>query len=206
MHDVHKANMDCTSANYRTLHVYSNRTLKLAQFGSAIALVACIMFVPFTLIENYVSGKHDPLLQAFLPFVDENTTIGYAILFVYHLGMLLFAAAGIMSGDLLPVILVIHLNTMAAILANMVDQLNTALEELPAHRRDSCELRRFFRNIILLQKEFCDQLKIFANIFEMIMLFEIITDAMSLCFIQIALLKVSANCGRNEGSGKCTGR
>lgn len=190
LHDVYKANFDCRTVNYRTMQKYGQLSLRLAQWGTLFAFVSCLTFLPLTLIKNFITGKREPLLQAFLPFIDESTTVGYNILFTYHLIFLLLGATGLVGADLLPIMLVVNLRMMADIFANMFNDLNDALVNLSANRRDSAELRRYFRNIILVHVEFCDYLKRFSSVFVFWLLNEIITDAISLCLVQVALLKV----------------
>lgn len=191
MHNVYKAFTDCGTVNYRSVQWYTKIELRVVQFGTIISFGSCMFFVPYTLFENWRTGQREPVLHAFIPFVDETTTGGYAISFTIHCGILLFFAVGIIASDLVPLLGSIHSNAMAKIIANMFDEMNAALVKLPANRRDSAELRRFIRNIIMVHSEFCDHYSQYAHCFRPFIFIEVYSDALSLCLIQVALVKVN---------------
>lgn len=153
LHSIYKANGDSRTNNYRSLKKYGHMSLIVVMVGAAMVCSSCAVFLPFTKLENYVTNKHEPLLQGYLPLVDANTDVGYFVLYVYHLMLLFLAGTGTTAVDVLLTLLVLHLWPMADIIQNMSDVLNERV--LERRSCESAEMERFFRNFILVHKEFC---------------------------------------------------
>lgn len=153
LHTIYKVNNNPHTKNYTTMKKYAKISMFVVVIGSMLVCSSCALFVPFTKLENYISNKRNPLLQGYLPFVDSTSDVGYFVLYVYHLLLLFLAATGTTAVDVLLTLFVLHLWPMSEIIQNMSDSLNECV--LDRRNRNSPEMDRFFRNFILVHKEYC---------------------------------------------------
>lgn len=189
LYEVHKVNMDPLSVNYKTLKKNAAVSLSVMKIGSFVVCSTCAIFVLFTLSTNYLNDKREFVLQTFLPGINENEDLGYAITLVYHMTVLCLAATGTSTADMRLVIFVLHLQPMGEIFRNMMEDLNNVL--LVPENGVTSEVQTFFRNLILVHRQFCSFLKLIGKIYKALIFVEVYTDAVVLCFIQFCILVVS---------------
>lgn len=190
LYGLYQANIDPTSANYRTLQKYAAMSLTIMKVGTFVVCSTCAIFTPITLLTNRLTDKREFALQSFLPGIDECDSTGYLITWLYHMAVLLLAATGTSAADMRLVLFVLHLQPMSEMFRNLMEDLNRAL--LVPRNRSSREVQTFFRNLVLVHLEFCSFLKLIGKIYRTTIFVEIYSDAIVLCFIQFCVLVVSS--------------
>lgn len=153
LHSIYKMNTNENTKNYQTLQRFGKSILMLTIVLSFFICTSCLLFVPFAILENYITGKREPLLQSYLPFLDSTTNFGYYVLYIQHMFVTFLAGAGTSAVDVLLTVFVLHLCPMAEIFQNLSDTLSESV--IDPSNRYSLELDLFFRNFILVHKEFC---------------------------------------------------
>lgn len=154
LHGVYKSNPIQTSANYSTLMRWGKIAYIVMRVSACIILASCVAFVPMNIVENFISDKRLPLLQTFVFGINEQTDIGYVLLYIYHLCMLFLAGVGTCSVDLLLIMFVIHMCPLVELYHNMFEVLNEAVKDPVG--RESKQMIAFFNNIIIMHSEICE--------------------------------------------------
>lgn len=186
---IHTVNPDPTTANYKSLKENAAISLNVMKFGAMVVCSGCAFFTPVTWLSNYLHDEREFALPIFVPFVDESTTIGFVITNIFHVIALFMAACGLSASDMRLVLFVLHLRPMSAMFSNTMEEMNQGL--LVERNRHSEEMRKYFRNLILMHLEFCNYLKRIVEIYSPTIFVEVYSDALSLCFIQYCILSVS---------------
>lgn len=143
---------DASSASY-------NLVLRFAkQFALVVKLFSALLFVmgivvalsPFLLYALF--GTWEPLALVYMPFVDENTFIGFWALYVYHLMTVALCVIGFISADLLLGLFTLHYVPMVLVFEHHVVQFNEVITK-NLKLAETREAHEFFGNIIVMHKE-----------------------------------------------------
>lgn len=101
----------------------------------------------------YLTGYLEPILPTFIPFVDETSTLGYVILFIFEGLICVLGMSGTCGADFMLFILIVHMWPMCQIFDNMFKELNQGL--LVEEHRNSSQIRGHFRNILMVHQDMC---------------------------------------------------
>lgn len=119
---------------------------------SFIVAATLILFTAAPALFYIFTGKLEPIFPVFLPFVDHSTGLGFAVLFAYHMLLLLVSALGIVGTDLLMGMMYLHVVIMVRLFELRISQLNVVLIKYPMSRA-SREVHLYLGNIIRLHQD-----------------------------------------------------
>lgn len=138
--------------NYRILQQFSRWFLVITKF--VLIMFGCAFgFIIISPLPIYLlTGKLELILPLHIPFVDTETTSGYAAHTTYLFVVLSSAYFGLAGSEMLTMVVTIHISPIVSIF----DQSVRALNEATTGRRqeaikNSTWLRENFRNIVLMQ-------------------------------------------------------
>lgn len=153
LEEVYTVNKD-NYLNYRILRNFSRwnwliMKFVLIMFGSSFALVT-ISPLPIYLITNHLES----IFPIDIPFVNTETTAGYAIHFTYLFFVMTTAYFGTAASELLTIVFTIHISPLVRIFDQAIKALNVASA---GRKQEAIEtstwLRENFRNIVLMHIE-----------------------------------------------------
>lgn len=152
LEEVYTANKGSNNhMNYRILRNFSRWILLVTKvvfifFGGAFAFLI-MSPLPIYLL----TGKLEPIFPVHIPFVDTETTLGYAIHFFYVLLVMSSAYFGLAASEMLTIILTVHIAPLVSIFSEAIKALNEATSGPRQDAiRNSTWLRKSFRNIVLM--------------------------------------------------------
>lgn len=149
--NLYKTNTDHSTRSYDLLQKFGPVVWIVFIVGNVIIMGSVVGVIIIWLLESYMLGTLTPLMEAYLPFVDENTTVGYTIMTSYHLVGAFLGIFGTAACDMLLIMFVVHVKIFVDILNDNIKQLNGAL--LVKSNRTSREVQMYFRNIVIMHKE-----------------------------------------------------
>lgn len=101
-----------------------------------------------------------PVMLSFLPFIDENTTSGYVILFVFHVNLIILGTLGTACSDLSFTMVIVNVPVLGNIFGDNIEDLNETL-------RDEHQNLRFIKarlmNILLQHREIFEWVMKFSS-------------------------------------------
>lgn len=92
------------------------------------------------------------MAPVYLPFVDIETTRGYAISYVFHFACDLIAVFGFIGTDLVLILFVIHYMPLVEVFRLRVFQFSYEIS-LNRNQCESTEAYQYFVNVITMHKE-----------------------------------------------------
>lgn len=156
LENIYKSNMCRSQRAYDILKRFVRIAEIIVKCGAVIIMGSLIGLFATSTVMSVVDGKRNPLFEAYLPFVDETTDSGFAILTLFHLLGIFLSGYGTCCIDLLLILYVIHVKVMADIFADHLDQLNEALVLCVSDsRRHAEQVAVFLRNIIMIHEDIC---------------------------------------------------
>lgn len=97
------------------------------------------------------SGEKELILYVFLPGTNPKDKTGFTLNILYQLMMLMFGEVGTSASDFYCFCLVVHLRPLQHIFRAHILDLNEMLLSSPTS--DTIQIKKQFRNIVLLHKE-----------------------------------------------------
>lgn len=105
-------------------------------------------------IYSYVKfNKIVPILPSYLPFVDEDKTIGFTILTIFHLNVIVYGFLGSSCSDFSFTMVIVNVPILSKITCDNIIELNEILKEM---RPNVVMIRAKLRNIILQHQEMAE--------------------------------------------------
>lgn len=152
--DFYKVNASPSQRSYRILERF--RPTTMAVFKVGIVAITGSIFGAFIVpvIEAVYTRTMIPIVEMYLPYVDEKTVFGFTLLMVYDLLGGVLATCGTNASDMLFIMYVVHLKPLVDVFDDNMEQLNEALQ-LDENKR-SIETYRFLRNLLMMHKDICE--------------------------------------------------
>lgn len=116
-----------------------------------VGYYACgLCFLSYPIIMFLANGELFPVFPMFLPFVNENTNIGYTILTIYHIIFVIMPMAGLAGVEFFIAVFMISSLLFAKLITLDAQQINI---ELSAEKSEKMKIKYRLRNILLMHKE-----------------------------------------------------
>lgn len=113
--------------------------------------VSLFTYYLFPLYVYVTENELIPIVDLYLPGVDETTTAGYFAYLIFHMILTSFGFIGSCCSDFLFTMMIINVPFMANILSENFDELNEILRD---KEHDRLHVKMKFRNILLIHKEY----------------------------------------------------
>lgn len=110
------------------------------------------VFYPYPAYMYFLKNEVVPLLDLYVPGIDETTYLGYWILFVYHNFIVFGAMLGLLAADFILVMAMISSLIFAKLIWFEVQQLHFELKE----SEPMATVINRFVNILRMHQEFCE--------------------------------------------------
>lgn len=115
----------CRAEYFRKFGLFTELLFK---FLTALVYLACITYFLTPIYVYLMDGERNSLFPLYAPGIDENTTIGYAILMVFHLMLLFVGCASCVAFEFLLEIIIISSLIFGKLIAMDSEQINANLE------------------------------------------------------------------------------
>lgn len=149
--DICKANEKHQSYNrVRTLHRFVIFTENVLKYGILSYVLALLSYYAYPIYMYLQANEIVACLPVYMPYVDETTIIGYAILNVFHVICLLLGFFGSTCCDFTFTLIILNVPAMAYLFGATIDELN---EQMMAPKRAWPVIRAQLRNILLQRQE-----------------------------------------------------
>lgn len=147
--EVYKAN-ETESENKQDLRKCARLNLRICKAIFILIVVTCLTFAVVPILTYLFTGRIEPILPLVIPFIRNDTIVGYMVQTIYQL-ILLFVGICLMAApDVFLVTMTMQYWPMTQILDRSVRDLNKTNKET---NRNSTWLRMSFRNIVLMHKQ-----------------------------------------------------
>lgn len=152
--DIYTANSKATSRNRSiVIQKFTNITEIVIKGGLALYVLAGGFYLVNPVYSYYWRNEIVPLLPMYMPFIDENTTIGFSILTSIHLVFVFLAVIGSACTDFMFVMIIVNMPLLSSIFIDNIGELNGFLRE---EKVDESLVKAKFKNILLLHREFME--------------------------------------------------
>lgn len=141
------------SNNFRTLYKWTKINLKIFKLATILVIITGVTFSVFPIINYYLYGHLDLILEVHIPGLDKETVTGYLSLTFFHVFISVFGLIGTLAADMLVILLILHSLTMSEVFANNIHQLNDKLKK--TKKQNTRYVHVFVRNIIQMHQEYC---------------------------------------------------
>lgn len=142
---VYEINAKTTSTKRAKL---LNKVAMVGEILFAGGLIAYMFFAflgfLYSIVGYFWLHEHRPMLIIYIPFLDEDTTKGFAILMAVQTVEIFFAFASSASGDFSYMLVVVNVWTLTSIFGENVNELSEILRE---NKVDMSLARAKLRNI-----------------------------------------------------------
>lgn len=141
-------------ANIRN-KILLNNTMRIAKLVITLMeiiyglTIIAYLINPFWIF--YSNGEKELILYVFLPGTNPKDKIGFSLNILFQLMMLMFGEVGTCASDFYCFCLVVHLRPLQHIFRAHILDLNEML--LSSLTSDTIQIKKQFRNIVLLHKE-----------------------------------------------------
>lgn len=148
---IFKANQN--HPNYkrlRTLYRFVIITEYCFKCGFVVYVSTAIAYLIRPLVIYALANEIVTILPLSSPFVDNKTTIGYTIEFIFHVCAVIFSGVSSACADFTFVMIIVNVLALAYIFNDSVEELNIAMnKEAP----DTKVIKAYFRNLLLQHRE-----------------------------------------------------
>lgn len=107
------------------------------------------MFIPYPLYKYYTKHEFVPMMDLYLPGIDETTYTGYMILTTFHLSIFVFGTLGVSSSDFCHAIMILSPLINSKLISLDLHQINVDLKE----KQPMTLIKSRFRNTLLMHQE-----------------------------------------------------
>lgn len=153
LESVYSRNVRTTQRAYAILQRFAVAASVIVKVSTVIILGSLIGFFMTAAIVSVVEGTRMPLFEAYLPFLDESTNVGFAVLGVFHgLGIFL-AGSGTCSTDIMFILFVVHMKPLVDIFNDHLRQMDEHVAE--CNYESSVRMERFLQNIVKMHIDIC---------------------------------------------------
>lgn len=117
-------------------------------------LLACmgVLAISSPFVVHALFGDWQPIALVYMPFVDENTFVGFSILYVFHFMTCWLSVIGFICADLVLAVFILHYVPMVLVFEQIVISFNNVITKTEKVS-ESHEANEYFGNIIQLHKE-----------------------------------------------------
>lgn len=112
--------------------------------------VCSLLFFTYPIYMYLVKGEIVPVFPIYLPFCDENTTIGFTILTILHISLITIPVGGIAAVEFFIAVIMTSSLMFSKLIAFDAQQLNI---ELGTKKPKKLAIKSRLRNILLMHKE-----------------------------------------------------
>lgn len=175
------------------LRRWAGRTAVVMRVGTAVIIVTTLLYVPECALESLMAGHRVPMLNAMVPGlpVDGDHGRNYALVFAYHLLLVLLAGLGTCAGDMLQVMLAMHVPVLCELFEEQLRELNAVLAGRPAAEwRGRPELALFVRNAVQMHKEIGAFMRSLSTMYYLVYFVEVYSNALSLCVLNVCFVQI----------------
>lgn len=152
--DIYTANSKTTSRNRSiVIQKFATITKIVIKGGLTLYVLAGCFYLLNPLYSYHWRNEIVPLVPLYMPFIDENTTIGFTILTSIHLVFLALAVIGSACTDFMFVMIIVNMPLLSSIFSDNIGELNAILREETV---DESLVKTKFKNILLLHREFME--------------------------------------------------
>lgn len=149
--DIYEANSDNVSSKRAIIaHQLSTICEWIFKCGFALHACAAIFYLLNPLYSYFWLNKIVPIIPVYIPFIDENTQIGFVELTIIHLEFIVLTLIGSGAVDFMFILLIFNMLFLARILADNADELNAILRKDKVDRRVA---KAKLVNILLMHRE-----------------------------------------------------
>lgn len=149
--DIYKQNSSTKAyKRYRMCLRFTLYTEYIFKCGMVLYSLSLLTYYLYPLYVFVTEKKLIPIVDLYLPGVDETTNVGYVTLAIFHIILTSCAFMGSTSSDFLFTMLISNVPLMANILSENIDELN---EIVGAEKHDRYLAKMKLRNIILIHKD-----------------------------------------------------
>lgn len=150
--DIYKVNSNVVVYDrQQMLEQYVTFTEYLFKIGFSFYALSTMGYFLFPLYFYKTRNEINPLVPSYLPGVDENTKIGFIILFIFHLNIIAFGFIGSSCTDFNFTMIIVNVPVLANIIGDNIKELNYMLREQQPKR---VMIKAKFRNMLLQHQEF----------------------------------------------------
>lgn len=155
LRNVHVANnRDILSENHAILQRSNNNLLLLVKFFFALCIGAVGSFIIYPLPVYLITGKRLLMFPLYMPFLDEDTLVGYCGLSFLHSLWLVQSGVGLAAGDLLFALNILYVLPMVQLFRKRFEELNFFLE-MGKSAQNSELVYKCLRNLVKMHQEIC---------------------------------------------------
>lgn len=134
----------------KTLHRFVIFTENVLKYGIIAYVLALLSYFAYPIYMYLHANEIVACLPVYIPYVDETTILGYAILIVFHVISMLLAFFGSTCCDFTFTLIIMNVPAMAYLFGATIDELN---EQLMAPKRAWSVIKARLRNILLQRQE-----------------------------------------------------
>lgn len=189
---IYVRNADDRQPAHAVLARWSQRMSLVLRVGTAVIIVTTLLYVPECVLESAMAGHRVPMLNAMVPGmpIDGEHWRNYAGVFAYHMLLVLLAGLGTCAGDMLQVMLLMHVPALCEIFEGQLGQLNVVLRRQRQRAEWDREMRRFFRNIVQMHKEIGAFMRSLSQMYYYVYFVEVYSNALSLCVLNVCFVQI----------------
>lgn len=152
--DIYAANAKAPSRNrLKLIQKYAIITEIVIKGGITVYTFAGLFYLINPFYSYYWRNELVPLIPLYLPYIDENTTIGFSFLTAMHAIYLFLAVIGTACTDFMFVMMVVNMPLLSNIFRDNINELNGILREENVNEPLA---KAKFKNILLLHREFTE--------------------------------------------------
>lgn len=152
--DIYKANKDHRSQRrLKMLDFFVTITEYVFIAGISIYTLTLVAYFFTPLVIYILEHKLVKMLPISLPFLDDQTAIGYTIMTIFQTSGLLGSYFGIGSNDFVFTMIIMNVHVLANIFSDSVTALNDGLKEKHPNR---IAVKAHFLNTLLLNNEIAE--------------------------------------------------
>lgn len=152
LRNIYLANQNEKSSRHAVLL----KSARIARFIFELFIVVIngtfIIFIFYPLLVYLFNGERVVIFPLFLPFIDETTDVGYAIITGCQAVWMIQTSIGLIGSDSSMALLLVLVRPMVDMFEISFDEMNSVLESVPRVKH-SMELNNWLRNLILMHQE-----------------------------------------------------
>lgn len=149
--DIYAANSSNVSSQRAILaQQFSTISEWILKIGFSLYTLAGMFYLLNPLYSYFWLDKIVPLIPIYMPFIDENTQIGFVVLTLMHLQFMILTLVASAAVDFMFIILIFNMLFLAKLFTNDVDELNDTLRE---EKVDKVVAKAKLLNILLMHQE-----------------------------------------------------
>lgn len=150
---IYLRNVQTTQRAFAILLRFIVPAKMIVKFSIVIIVGSLVGLFMTSAIVSIMEGVRNPLLEAYLPFLNESSDLGFAVLSLFHLLGIFLAGAGTCSTDIMFILFVIHMKPLVDIFSDHLRQMDENVAESNYERSERMEM--FLRNIVKMHNDIC---------------------------------------------------